>query len=462
MLLSIDRLKTRACQMGVGEPFKTCKEALDYLYRFTDYERMVKPRAAATSIFGLARMNQLLDFLDHPEQRLRVVHIAGTKGKGSTAAMTASILQRAGGRAGLYTSPHVLSVRERIMVNGAWIAEERLTAHVNRMHPYLQGSLKTHEKYTPTFFEIFTAAAFLDFVAEGVDFAILEVGLGGRLDATNVVTPVVCGITHVSFDHTDKLGDTLTLIAGEKAGILKPGVPVVVAPQECEALASIRARAEAVGAPLRLVGRDIALVDRGEQFSVFTVRRRYHRLRVPLVGRHQRLNAATAVALAEEAMASRGVRLSAPPVRQGLAALRWRARIETVAERPTVVVDAAHNVASARALMATLASEFTFRRLLLIIGISADKDVDGILRELLPRASLAVLTRSQSPRACRPDELLRRVGALSDVEAVACETPGAALAVARERAEADDLVCVTGSFYLAGEALEAMSARPET
>ena len=240
-------------------PFTSCDETLDYLYRFTDYERMTKPRAAATSIFGLKRMNQLLDYLGHPEQQLRVVHIAGTKGKGSTAAMTAAILQRAGTSVGLYTSPHVLSVRERIMVDGAWIAPERVVAHVNRMYDYLHESLKTSEKYTPTFFEIFTAMAFLEFVAQGVYYAVLEVGLGGRLDATNVVRPLVCGITHVSFDHTDKLGDTLALIAGEKAGILKPGVPVVVAPQEPAALGAIQSRAEAVGAPVRLVCLEVEI-----------------------------------------------------------------------------------------------------------------------------------------------------------------------------------------------------------
>ncbi len=437
-------------------PFETCQQALDYLYHFTDYERMVKPRAAATSIFGLGRMNQLLDYLEHPELRLRVVHVAGTKGKGSTAAMTAAILQRAGARVGLYTSPHVLSVRERIMVDGAWIAEERLVAHVNRMREYLDESLRTHEKYTPTFFEIFTAAAFLDFVAEGVDYAVLEVGLGGRLDATNVVRPVVCGITHISFDHTDKLGDTLALIAGEKAGILKAGVPVVVAPQEPAALGAIQARAEALGAPVRLVGRDIALVDEGGEFAVHTPRKRYKRLRVPLAGRHQRINAATAVGLAEEATASRGIRLTPALVREGLAGLRWRARIETVAERPRIVVDAAHNLASIRALLATLDAEFAFQRLVFVVGISGDKDVDGILRALIPRAALIVVTASHSPRACPPEELLARARALGAAEAVACAAPADAVALARERAAPDDLVCVTGSFYLAGEVLEAL------
>ncbi|MFP4056355.1 MAG: bifunctional folylpolyglutamate synthase/dihydrofolate synthase [Candidatus Brocadiia bacterium] len=439
--------------MSASGPFERGKDALDYLYHFTDYERMVKPRAAATSIFGLARMNQLLDFLGHPEGQLRAVHIAGTKGKGSTAAMTAAILQRAGATVGLYTSPHVQCVRERIMVDGQWIPEQRLVAHVNRMYPYLQESLKTHQTYTPTFFEIFTAAAFLDFLDQGVDYGVLEVGLGGRLDATNVLQPAVCGIAHVSFDHTDKLGDTLALIAGEKAGILKPAVPAVVAPQEPAALGAIRARAEALQAPLRLVGRDIALVDRGRHFAVRTPRRSYPRLRVPLVGRHQRVNAAMAVALAEEAMAARGLRLTSPIVREGLAAVRWRARIERIAERPTVVVDAAHNVASVRALLAALAAEFAYRRLLLVVGISSDKDVEGMLRELLPRAAFVATTASHSPRACSPDELLRRVEALPHPDAIACESPQEALAEARARAGPDDLVCVTGSFYLAGEVL---------
>ncbi len=442
-------------------PFKSYDEAIEYLYHFTDYERMAKPRDAATSVFGLARMNQLLDFLENPQKRLRVVHIAGTKGKGSTAAMTASILQQAGARVGLYTSPHVECVRERIMVNGEWIAQDRVVAHLNRMYPYLQESLKTNEKYTPTFFEIFTAMAFADFLAEGADFAVLEVGLGGRLDATNVVAkPVVCAITRIGFDHTDKLGDTLTLIASEKAGILKPGVPVVVAPQEPEALAAIRQRARNLGAPLRLVGQEIALAQAGQSFVVATPRQRYDGLTVPLVGQHQRVNAATAIGLAEEATESTDWRLSPTVAREGLASVSVRARIETVAERPRVIVDGAHNQDSALTLMATLAGEFAFRRLLFVIGMAADKDVDAFLRTVLEKASLVVFTRSQNPRAASPDELARRARGLSSAEVLTCEKPGDALAMARSRAAPDDLVCVTGSFYIAGEVLDALRGYP--
>jgi len=434
-------------------PFESCDAALNYLYHFTDYERMAKPRDRATSVFGLARMNQLLEFLGNPQLRLKAIHIAGTKGKGSTAAMVAAILRSAGASVGLYTSPHVLHVRERIMVDGQWIAEPRLTDHINTMYPYLQDSLKTSAKYTPTFFEIFTAAAFLEFVGRGVDYAVFEVGLGGRLDATNVLAPVVCGITHISFDHTDKLGNTLREIASEKAGILKRDVPAVVAPQEPEALAAIEAKAKAVGAPLVLVGRDVPLRNGRTNIEVTTPLRTYRRLKVPLAGYHQRQNAATAVALAETACERTGRRLTARAVRDGLQAVRWRARIEVVAERPTVVVDAAHNVASIRALLDTLERTFRFKRLVLVVGISADKDVGGILRELVPRASLLLTTRSQSPRAAAPEELARQARAIAPVETIASPDPCQALALARQKAACDDLVCVTGSFYVAGEVI---------
>jgi len=434
-------------------PFTSCDAALDYLYHFTDYERMAKPRDSATSIFGLGRMTQLLAALGNPERRLRVVHIAGTKGKGSTAVMTAAILERSGAKVGLYTSPHVESVRERIMVNRQWIPEERLVARVNRMHAYLEASLKSAATYTPTFFEIFTAAAFLDFVAEGVDYAVLEVGLGGRLDATNVTSPVVCGITPISYDHTDKLGETLDRIGWEKAGILKPRTPVVVAAQEPEALEGIRIRTLPLETPVRLVGRDIIL----DGDAVVTARRRYAGVRVPLAGEHQRMNATSAVALAEEAMASRGLRLDPSTVRDGLGTVSWRARIEQVAERPAVIVDAAHNRASIRVLLDTLAERHPSDHTVFVVGASGDKDVDGILGELIPRAAGLVFSRSESPRACPPATLLERANALGATDAVACDDPVRAVELARERAGEEGLVCVTGSFYLAGEVIAALA-----
>jgi len=439
--------------MGETGPFSSCDAALDYLYHFTDYERMAKPRDRATSIFGLGRMTQLLAALGNPERQLRVVHIAGTKGKGSTAVMTAAILERSGAKVGLYTSPHVESVRERIMVNRRWIPEDRLVACVNRMHPYLEASLKSTDTYTPTFFEIFTAAAFLHFVAEGVDYAVFEVGLGGRLDATNVTAPVVCGITPVSYDHTDKLGGTLDLIGWEKAGILKPRTPVVVAPQEPAALEGIRIRTRVLETPVRLIGRDVML----DGDDVVTPRRRYAGVRVPLAGAHQRTNAAAAIAMAEEAMGSRGLRLDPVIVREGLATVSWRARIEQVAENPSVIVDAAHNRASIRVLLDTLSERWPGMDVVFVVGISNDKDVDAILGELIPRAAGLVFSRSESPRACVPADLLERAQALGATDAVACDDPVRAVDLARERAGEGTLVCVTGSFYLAGEVIAALA-----
>ena len=446
--------------MGPPGPFPTCRDALQYLYSLTDYERMTAPQARATSLFGLERVEALLEFLGRPERRLRIVHIAGTKGKGSTAAFTAAILRCTGARVGLYTSPHVECVRERITVDGQWIPEERLAGHIRRLHPHLEDRRAGGPTHTPTFFEAFTAIALLDFVAQQVDYAVLEVGLGGRLDATNVATPMACGITHVSFDHTDKLGNTLAAIAGEKAGILKPAVPAVVAPQEPEALEAIEARAAELACPLELVGRDLTVARQRGHLDIVTPRRCYTRLRPALVGEHQHLNAAVAVALAEHATQATGGALPDDAVRRGLATATCRARIETVAERPTVVVDGAHNVASIRALAATLDTSFRFRRLLLVVGIADDKDIEGMLRLLAPRASAIILTRADCPRACRPEALLARLRTVSTVPAVVCDRPADALAEARARAEADDLICVTGSFYVAGEVLASLASAP--
>ncbi len=448
--------------MPARGPFVTGADALDYLYQLTDYERMRKPRHAATSIFGLGRIEALLDDIAHPERRLRVIHIAGTKGKGSTAAMAAAILRQAGATVGLYTSPHVLSVRERIMVNGEPIPEERIAEHMNRLHPYLEASRTRGDTYMPTFFEAFTVMAFLDFLARGTDYAVLEVGLGGRLDATNVVSPLVCGITPISFDHTDKLGSTLGQIAGEKAGILKPTVPAVIGPQQPEALDTIRRRAIELDVPLTLIGRDVTVASEGENFCVATPDASYSHLHLPLPGEHQRNNAAMAIALAERAGGATERPIEDHAVRTALAALRWRARIETIGQEPTVVVDAAHNVASIRALLDTLRSRFTYRRLLFVVGIASDKDADGILRALAPHADFLVLTRANSPRACASEDLLSRLRKVANAEAVACEPAPDALALAQRRAGPDDLVCVTGSFYLAGEILSAQSEAAQT
>jgi len=445
---------TRGCireGRAIPKTFATYKDALDYLFNFTDYERMHKVKKA-TSVFGLARMNKILEHCGNPHEKLHAVHIAGTKGKGSTAAMLASILQTSGRVAGLYTSPHLLDIRERIQINGEWICEETVTRLLAQLHRYLESATRDGDIYAPTFFEIFTTIALLHFVERGVDFAIFEVGLGGRLDATNVLTPDACAITPVSFDHTDKLGNTLAEIAGEKAGIVKEGVPVVSGVQRPEALAVIRARAAELDAPLRIVGEDIEVREGPSgAFSVRTWRRELNGLRLPLLGRHQRENAATAAGLAE-LLCEGGLELSDESVRDGLASLRWPGRIQLVARDPDVIIDGAHNVASVEALLETL-DALPPKKTTFVIGIARDKDVHSILSLLAPRGEAFVVTRTSNPRAADPANLMAGLEGLGAKAVHVADTPAAALELALGQASPSDRICVTGSMYLAGDAL---------
>ena len=431
--------------------FTSYNDALDYLFHFTDYERMHKVKKA-TSIFGLDRMTRILAHCGNPHEKLRTVHIAGTKGKGSTAAMLASILRNAGRSVGLYTSPHLLDIRERIQVDGEWIAEDAVTAILSRLHPYLEEATRDGDTYAPTFFEIFTTIAFLHFLEQDVDVAIIEVGLGGRLDATNVVRPEACAITPISFDHTDKLGTELSQIAGEKAGIIKEGVPVVSGVQQPEALAAIRARAAELDAPVRLVGEDVTVADGpGDAFSVRTWRRELSDLHLSLLGRHQRDNAATAVGLAE-LLCEGGSEISDACVRDGLASLRWPGRIQLVASDPDVVIDGGHNVASITALLDTLAA-LPPKTTTFVVGIAADKDVDAVLRLLAPQAEAFVVTRTSNPRAADTADLKASLEALGAENVTEAATPAAALDLARSQTPPSGRICVTGSMYLAGDSL---------
>ena len=434
-----------------ADMFTTYSDALDYLFHFTDYERMHKVKKA-TSIFGLDRMNKILEHCGNPHAKLRTVHIAGTKGKGSTAAMLASILRATDRSVGLYTSPHLLDIRERIQVDGEWIAKDAVMAFLSRLRPYLDEATRDGDVYAPTFFEIFTTIAFLHFLRQGVDVAVIEVGLGGRLDATNVVRPAACAITPVSFDHTDKLGTELPQIAGEKAGILKEGVPVVSGVQQPEALAVICARAAELDAPVKVVGEDVTVADGpGDAFSVRTWRRELNGLHLPLLGRHQRDNAATAVGLAE-LLCEAGFDVSDACVRDGLAALRWPGRIQLVAHDPDVIIDGAHNVASIKVLLDTLAA-LPPKKTTFVVGIAADKDVGAVLRLLARRGDAFVVTRTSNPRAAGTADLkalLEESGAKDVAEA---PTLGAALEAARTLTPPSGRICVTGSMYLAGDAL---------
>jgi len=407
-------------------------DVVRFLNEFTDYERMASTYSPKE--YNLDRMRKLLAAIGNPERAFLSLHIAGTKGKGSTAHLAEAILREAGIRTGLYTSPHLVEMRERIRLDGAPISEEKFTRTMAEMEPELR-------RLRPTYFEIMTAASFLAFARAGVDTAVVEVGLGGRLDATNVILPAACAITTIDFDHMDKLGHTLEAIAGEKAGIIKPGVPVVSSPQTPAARRVLEARSKPVFPRFRVLSRGGFVL----KFEVDGPGGRPLACALPALGEHQAANAATALALVERS----GVRITPQLVRRAFQKVRLPGRVEVVGRRPWLIVDAAHNPVSARALSKALAS-VPRRRTVLVFGASADKDYGSMLRTLLPGADLAIFTRAANPRAAAPSDLRKHAG---NRPAVTAGSVARALAMARKAAGPGDAIVVTGSFYVAGEAL---------
>lgn len=456
--------------------------ALDYIFRYVDYERRRSvPYNEAT--WDLNRARRVLIALGNPHQRIKFVHVAGSKGKGSTAAMVEAVLRASGFHTGLYTSPHLHTFRERIRVDGHLLEREDLVHLLVRCRP----AIETVPGITT--FEIITVLALLHFAQQEVEWAVLEVGLGGRLDATNVVTPAVSIITPVSFEHTELLGNTLAQIAGEKAGIIKPGVPVVVAPQQDEALAVIEEISRIQKARMVLVGRDWHwnLVEDnldGQLFDVaylnepeLTTRKSstsaltshslcwpdecctLSGLRIPLLGAHQLVNATTATAACRE-LAAAGVAISEQSLRQGLASVYWPGRLEVLARTgPVVVADCAHNEASAAQLKTALNRYFPDRPQHLVVGVSADKDARAILATLAPGAKTVTVTRSRHPRAADPAVLAQQASEFfSSDEILVAPTVAQALELALHQAHHDQLVCVTGSLFVVAEAREAWLA----
>ncbi|MGC9336066.1 MAG: bifunctional folylpolyglutamate synthase/dihydrofolate synthase, partial [Anaerolineae bacterium] len=375
------------------------RDALSYIYHFTDYERRGFA-VYAPEFYSLDRVRQLLSLLGDPQSSFRAVHVAGTKGKGSTAALIESILRAAGYRTGLYTSPHLHSYRERIHVSGQLIPETDVVRLIEELRPLV------HEIADITTFELITAMAFQWFAEQDVEWAVVEVGLGGRLDATNVITPAVAVITAISLDHMAVLGDTATQIAQEKAGIVKEGVPVVSAPQPDEALAVVEAACQQRAAPLTLVGREWTWQAgpsdlHGQHFSIHGQSELLDALWIPLLGQHQLVNATTAVATVRALPGEAG---STPPsaIVSGLRQVRWPGRLEILGRSPLVVVDSAHNGDSAEKLMAAVEEHLDFRRLILVLGASPDHATPALLKALLSQASQAVATQSRHSRAATP------------------------------------------------------------
>jgi len=423
-------------------------------------------------------MRRLLRFLGNPHQRLRAVHIAGSKGKGSTCAFVAGILREAGFKVGLYTSPHLLDVRERIRIlqrpKGVPSESEGKTEK-NRISKKdfarLLGLIKPHaEKLRETnlgglsYYEILTALAFLYFKEEECDFVVLETGIGGRLDATNVACSLVCAITPVSYEHTDVLGTTLEKIAAEKAGIIKCKQVVITAPQRPAALRIIKRRVKKCGADLFEIGKDIRIKKRTssssmsrQSFDVKGILSKYSRLKIGLLGEHQIVNAAVAIACVESLRTQR-FEITREAIREGLKKTQWSGRLQMISQKPRVVLDAAHNQASASALKEALNKFFKFRRLTLVFGVSRDKDVRGILGELLPLASRVILTKTQNPRALAPEAIKASIKTNGKV-VVLTGNPNKALKIARKKAKQQDLILVCGSLFLVGEVLKSRGRR---
>lgn len=436
--------------------------AIDYLYGRINYERTaVVPYGREA--FRLERMRELLARLENPQDRLRIVHVAGTKGKGSTSAMLAAMLTAGGYRAGLFTSPHLQRLEERFMVDGQPCSERQLIECVEQVRQVAAEMDRLGSEHQPTFFELLTAVGLLHFANTGVDFAVLEVGLGGRLDSTNVCQPELTVITSISFDHTRQLGHTLPEITREKAGIIKPGVALVSGVVQPEARSVVEEVCRGQGSPLVQLGRDFDFdyfpppgLDQAQREAVADVRLRrpagWHELkglRFGLPGRHQAANAAVAVAVADQ-LAHQGWKLGEPAIRGGLAAVRWPARVEIVGRRPAVVLDSAHNRASAEALLDTLAESLRPRRRILVFATTQEKDISGMLAALLPQFDQVIFTRYlNNPRGVSPEELLPFVP--PDLRAEIAADPLAAWNLARASAGPEDLICVTGSMFIAAE-----------
>jgi dihydrofolate synthase/folylpolyglutamate synthase len=412
----------------------------------------------------MERMHALLGLLGDPHKRFPALLVAGTKGKGSTVAMLASCLRAAGYRTGRYTSPHLLNWRERTWVDGAPIT----TGQVLRLaHPLRKAvELLPRNLGQPTTFEVGTALAFLHFAHEGVHVAAIEVGVGGLTDATNVLDPLVSVITPVSFDHTATLGMTLPSIARHKAGILRAGRPAVLGPQPPDALFVIESVAQRLNVPLVRVGYDwcwrsiphankkhvanASIVIESPAEPGFELE-----AQIPLLGDHQRDNATAAVAALHTLGAMRDdLRVPGEALERGLAQVEWPGRLHVLHTRPLLVVDGAHNAASAQAVSRALGTYFSFRRLHLVLGFSAGKDAEGVLTALMPLASRVYVTRSHNERAADPEELLALVRQqAADTSASAFLDLPTALETAMTEAAADDLVLVTGSLFLVGEAI---------
>ena len=425
-------------------------KALDYLYSFVDYS-LKHSSELAKAEFNLDRMFALMEGLGNPQNDYPIIHVAGTKGKGSVSALCASALQAGGYKVGLYTSPHLTDYCERIQINGESISHEFMTGLVEEIKPAV-----LRVPFLTTF-EITTALGFMAFAKQGCNAAVIEVGLGGRLDATNVVMPRVSVITSLSYDHMAVLGDTLGKIAGEKAGIVKEGVPVVSAPQNEEALEVLERVAGLKSSSFILVGKDVKFekltssLDGQSLHIVDDLRRSTLNVRLPLLGNHQLENAATAYA----ALQASGIPISDEATQKGFSQVKWRARFEIARREPPVIFDSAHNNDSFAKLYQTLEEYFPGRQVYLVFGASEDKNIPGMFAEMKTKIRKLIVTRADHPRALEPEKIIE-LADQAGLESEAVSPVEAAFGRALELSEKDgSIVLSAGSMFVTAEVMQA-------
>ena len=439
----------------------TFAKAMRFLATLADYERLRIVRYNSQN-FDLERMRTLLRRLGNPHEHFRSVHVAGTKGKGSTCAMIASMLQACGYKVGLYTSPHLVDIRERIQINGEMISHAEFARLIKGMEPMI-GRMKP----TPSYFDVLTAAAFKYFADQKVDIAVVETGLGGRLDSTNVIKPEVTAITSISKDHMAQLGNTLALIAQEKAGIFKKDIPAVTVVQDPEVEAVMARVAAKVGAPFDVAGKSIEFSYRFESSRMLgphnrvcltTTNTKFEHLAVPLMGEHQAINCGLALAVIDK-LKQRGLPIVDSKAMEGLAKTTIPGRMEIINQTPKVIVDGAHNAASLDAMMRAIGQHVPYDSMVVIFGCCADKDVAGMLERITSGADKVIFTKVNNIRTADPNELAARYVEQFGKMAQVAETLEEALSIANRAVTKEDLICITGSFYLVGEAKKYFAAK---
>jgi dihydrofolate synthase/folylpolyglutamate synthase len=439
----------------------TFGRAVRYLSSLSDYERLRIVRYTSQN-FDLERMRTLLKKLGNPQEQFKSVHVAGTKGKGSTCAMVAAMLESSGYKTGLYTSPHLVDVRERICVNGHMIPTADFARLVRLVEPII-----ARMKPMPSYFDVLTAIGFKYFAEQKVQIAVIETGLGGRLDSTNVIKPEVTGITSISKDHMAQLGNTLGKIATEKAGIFKHNIPAVSVLQDPEAEAALQAIATKVGAPLEVVGKQIEFSYRFESSRMLgphnrvcltTANTKFEHLAVPLVGEHQAINCGLALSIIDK-LKGRGFAINDMKAMEGLNKLTMPGRMEEIAQNPRVIVDGAHNAASVDAFLRAVGQHVPYDSMVLIFGCCADKDVTGMLEKITGGADKVIFVPVNSIRTANPHELAQQYTELYGKMAQVAPSLDDALAIANRAVTKEDLICITGSFYLVGEAKKYFAAK---